>query len=407
MAKKFFDISPLEQSGKLKVEKKVLIYREKKGKLPHLVIGLILVILIMGLIFFSFYFSKAEVEIWPETKDISFKTEIKIDEKTEEIGPDLWFKQKSIPGQFLEKEKEFSREFPSSGVIEKKGFAQGKIRVHNNSRKPITLIRDTRFLSDKGKQFHSLKRITIPARSYLDGVEVKAAAPGKEYNIGPSKFSVPGLAGTPLYILIYAESFEPMKGGFLEKAPQVTQDDLKQAEQILLEESFRQGKESLKKAVAEDYILLDDLLEQEVIEKFPLAKVGQELSTFVFKAKIKSTGFIFKKADLESFAREFIYSQIEPNKKLVEKSLNLNYLVEERDLGQGRVILSLEISAEVYSELNLYVLKEKIRGKSAVEGEYFLEKTPEILKAKIIISPFWVKNVSQNERRIEMDLKFD
>lgn len=386
MAKKIFDILPP------KTEDKILIEKEKKAKPPFLKLGLILVIFgILG--FFSFYFTKATVEIWPETRNLNFKTEIKIGE-----GED-------IPGQFFEEEKESLMEFSSTGIIEKKEFAKGKIRVYNKSERSITLIKATRFLSAEGKQFRSLKAITIPARGYLDGVEVVAEEAGEEYNIGPSKFSVPGLVGTPLYFLIYAESLESMKGGALGKTPQVTEDDLKQAERILLEKLSEMGKESLRKNIPEGYIFLEELLKQEVLEKFPLTRAGQELKSFIFKAKIKSVALSFKKQDLEDWAKEFVYSQIEPSQKIVEGSLNLNYSVKEKEIDKGRVILSLEISAKSYSQPDFQFLKAQINGKPAIEGEYLLEKEDEISKAKIKIFPFWLKTVPKNLQRIEIELK--
>lgn len=383
MAKKIFDILPTKRKDKILIEK------EKKAKLPLLKLGLILVIF-LTLGFSSFYFAKAKVEIWPETRNLNFKTEIK-----------------NISGQFFEEEKESSMEFQSTGIIEKKELAKGKIRVYNKSEKSITLIQKTRFLSDEGKQFRSLKAITIPAKGYLDGVEVVADGAGEEYNIGPSKFSVPGLAGTSRYLLIYAESLESMKGGFLGKTPQVSEDDLKNAERILLEKLSDLGKESLRKNVPEGYVFLDELLKQEVLEKFPLTKAGQELKSFIFKAKIKSVVLSFKKQDLEARAKEFVYSQIGADQKLVEESLNLNYSLKEKDLDKGKVNLSLEISAKSYSQPDFQILKEKIKGKSAIEGEYLLEKEDEISKVKIKISPFWIKTVPQNTQRIEIELQIE
>ena len=383
MAKKIFDILPPKK------EKKILIEKEKKAKLPLLKLGLILLIFVI-LSFSSFYFSKAKLEIWPETRNLNFKTEIK-----------------NISGQFFEEEKESSMEFPSTGMSEKKEFAKGEIRVYNKSEKSKTLAQRTRFLSDKGKQFRSLKAITIPAKGYLDGVEVKAEEAGEEYNIGPSKFSVPGLVGTSLYPLIYAESFEPMKRGFLGKTPYVTEDDLKNAERILLEKLSELSKESLRKNVPEGYIFLDELLKQEVLEKFPLTKAGQELKSFIFKAKIRSTALSFKKADLEDFAKEFVYPQIGRDEKLIEGSLDLNYSVKEKDLEEGKVNLSLEISAKSYSQPDFQLLKAQIKGKSAIEGEYLLAKEAEISKVKIKIFPFWVKTVPKNTQRIEIELKIE
>jgi hypothetical protein len=401
MTKKFFDISAPKQMARAKEEKITPVYQEKESKKSVFKLGLILVILISAGTFSYFYFSKAEVEILPETKNVNFKTEVKIDKRTGEAG--------YIPGKFIEEENESSMEFPASGIIEKKDFARGKIRVNNKSQRAITLIKNTRFLSDERKQFHSLKEITVPAKGFLDGVDVEADGPGDEYNIGPSKFSVPNLRkySSELFYNIWAESFLPIAGGFFGKSSRVTEEDLKNAERTLSEKLFGAGKESLKTSSAEDDVLLDELLKQEIIEKFPLAQAGQELKSFVFKAKIKSTGFTFKKADLAKFAKDHIHSQTEGNKKIVEKSLNLNYSVKEKDLEQGKAVLFLEISADIYSEPDFQNLREKIKGESAIEGEYFLEKEQGISKAKIKLWPFWVKRVPQNDEKIEILLRVD
>ncbi len=401
MPKKFFDILPPKSEAKVKKERNVLVYQEKKAKAINFKFWLILIILVSVGIFSYSHLPRAKVEIWPKVENINFKTEVKIAQTAKET------EQETLPGEFIEEEKESSMEFPSSGVIEKQDFAQGKIKVHNETKKSVTLIKNTHFLSDEGKQFHSLKEITIPAEGYLDGVDVVADGAGEEYNIGPSKFSVPNLRkySSDLFYNIWAESLEVMKGGFVGKSAKVTEGDLKNAENALLEKLLSSGKDSLKAKVGEDSILLDDLLKLEVIEKFPLTKAGQEIKSFVFKAKIKSTGFIFKKADLEKFAEDYIYSQIEAGKKIVDKSLNLNYSVKERDLEQGKIVLSLEISAQIFSDPDNQILIEKIKGKSAVEAEYFLEKEDEISKAKIELWPFWVKKVPQNNEKIEFKLE--
>lgn len=413
MTKKFFDILPPRSEEKIKGEKTTLIYpvrsgvcgggdyQEKNSKAPSFKFWLILIVLISLGTFSYFHLSKAKVEIWPQVENINFKTEIKIDKTAKGII------QKTLPGEFIEEEKESSMEFPSSGVVEKKDFARGKIRVHNETKKPVALIKNTRFLSDEGKQFHCLKEITIPAKGYIDGVDVEADGAGEEYNIGPSKFSVPNLRkySSDLFYNIWAESLEAMEGGFVGQSAKVTEDDLKNAETVLLEKLLGSGKDSLKASVNGDGILIDDLVGQEVIEKFPLTKADQEIKSFVFKAKIKSTGFVFKKTDLEKFAKDFIYSQTEENKKLVEKSLNLNYSIKEKDLDQGRVVLSLEISAEMFSEPDNQILIEKIKGKSAIEAEYFLEKEQGIFKAEIKLWPFWVKTVPADNRKIELKLE--
>ncbi len=73
----------------------------------------------------------------------------------------------------------------------------------------------TRFLALDGKIFRLTKGITVPGAKIVEGkiipssieAAVIADQPGEAYNIGPvSRFSIPGLKGTPKYEAFYAES---------------------------------------------------------------------------------------------------------------------------------------------------------------------------------------------------------
>lgn len=424
MAKKFFDItSPSASSGergeaRIKsrpkpgglIEEPVFIYQKKKNRGKGLMLGAALGIFVAAGAFLSqFYLSKAEVEIWPETKKLNFKTEIAVDAGYNEPSSSR-LAQKIIAGKSLTEEKETSKEFLASGIVEKKEFARGKIKINNKSKNPITLIKNTRFLSDEGKQFHSLKESTVPAKGYLDGVDVEADAAGEEYNIGPSKFSAPNLRkySSTLFYDIWAESSAAMAGGFSGKAPQVTEEDIKNAEAEILEKLFADGKGSLSNAArAQDYILPEEAMKQELIEKLTFAKAGQETKSFIFKAKIKSSGLAFKKSDAEKLSQDFVYSQIGLDKKLVEKSLNLNYTVKENNLGEGKIIIGIEISGDIYQDMDMRGLKDKLKGRSAFDGKNFLEKDEEISRVEVNLWPPWVKRVPKNNEKIEIELKLD
>ena len=402
MAKKFFDILPPDEKAKNEQRKPAFRRQGKRAGRGFSLFWILLVLTagVFSLCFlYSFRFSKAKIEILPRTEAVSFNTEVNFRKDIEEVS----LEEGAVPGRFIEEEKELSMEFLSSGRVSKKKYARGKIRVYNKYHEVVILRKNTHFRSDEGKEFYTLKSIRIPANGYLDGVEVVADEPGPEYNIKPSKFSVPKLRkySQRLFMDVYGESTESMEGGFLGEVPQVKEEDLKNAEKALLEKLFAQGKDSLKKGLPQGYVLLDELIRQEVVEKSPLAKIGQELKSFVYKAKISSRGFIFKKADLEEFSYQFIQSQI-GDKKIAEGSLDLNYSVERKDLKEGSALISLRASAETYSLPGLGELKKKAKGKPAAEAEYLLEKEKGISRVKIKLSPFWSRIVPKKEQNIEI-----
>jgi len=372
--------------------------------------GMGLAILILAGFFGYFIFSKVEIEIWPETAILNFQEEVEVNPKVSQLDSE----KKLIPGEFFEAEKEITQEFPSSGKTLKEEKSQGTIRVFNNYHLSQALVANTRFQPplEKVLYFKTTKRIVIPAKSYLD-IEVIADRTGEEYNIGPSTFSIPGLAGFPQYYSIYGKSFSAMIGGFKGEISRITEKDLDRAKNILVEKLFDETKTSLKNKIPADFILLEKAIIQEIIEALSPVRAGELLSSFNFKVRVKSKGLVFKKSDIDRFVKEFIYSQVGPAKKIEEKSQKVNYSQKSLNLPlvqpeeAGRIILSLEFSAKVYSDINFPELKKGLRGKSEIEVKTFLENQPQISKIQVKFWPFWINKIPEDIEKIRIRLNID
>lgn len=425
MAKKIFDIFPPEEIKKTVREVKPEPEKKPKPQISFPKVpskmswGLILALIILISAGIFYYFTPhhkwggAKIEIWPETEVLTFKTKLTVNKEAKK--PD--FSAKVIPGKIFEEEKNISESFPSSGKTLKEVKAEGIIRVYNAySTSPQVLIANTRFVSADGKLFRSIERVTIPGEKYQEGklvpgyldIKVRADQPGPEYNIGPSTFSIPGFAGTPKYTAFYGKSFQPMVGGLREEVPQVTQEDLILAQKRLEEKGISDCEIALKNKIPAEFVLLKEALETKIIETSPLAKAGAELKTFSFQIKVKSQALVFRASDIDNFARDFILAQIPEDKKLHSpESLKLNYSLENLNLDLGKIILSLEMEAKIYSDINQEVLKGALRGKSLKEAQWLLENQPQISKVQMTPWPFWLKKVPEKLEKIEIKLKLD
>lgn len=443
MAKKFFDIFPPDikasqrgalsdsetrretrsprrrrgEAGRRRKERKIL--KKGRAKVKSSVIKEILIsggvfILLLG-IFFYFKLPRLDLEIWPKAELLSFEEKITIDKNTGEI--DLL--NKVIPGEILEEEKELWQEFPATGTIIEEEEAEGIIRVYNRYSPPvpITLKATTRFLSDSGKNFRSLKKIYIPAAKVEGGkivqswteIRVVAIETGEDYNIGPAEFSIPKLAGTPYYYTIYGESFTPMIGGFKRESKQVTQKDIQEAEDFLTKELLASTRASLKNKVPSGFVLFGDTISEEITEVSLFVKEGAVVDQFNVQAKAKATGLIFKKSDLEKIAKEFILPEIPASKELFEESLNLSYTQELIDLEEGKIILNLKFSAKIYPTISKKELSVLFKGKSIEQiREILYESLPQqISQIKIRFWPFWVKKTPKNIEKINIKLNLE
>ncbi len=394
----FFDILPPKKFVQKKIkEQRVSNFGVFKKGLIFACLSLIL----LGIIGY-FALAKVEIEIWPETEILNFNEEITASTKTFQVN----FLEGSIPARIFEIEESASQEFPSSGKIEKK--AEGTIRVYNNYHLLVALRSGTRFQPpfEKVLYFCSPQKIVIPAKSYLD-IKVIACRPGEgeKYNIGPSKFSVPGLSGTDLFFYIHGESFEPMAGGGT--ISQVTEDDLERAKNILTETAFTRINESLKNKIPTDFIPLEGAIKEEILETFPEVEPGAEVQSFKFQVKVKSKALVFKKSDLENFAKEFISAQIPKDKKLQTESLKIDFQAESTDLESEKTVLNLEFSAKIYLDIDFSLLRENLKGKSLEETKIILENQADIIKAQISAWPFWVRKIPQDIEKIELKISID
>jgi len=403
---------PLEKRPSFKLKKEELKTVAPKITFPKGLLIPLLILIIIGIIA-GLNLVKAEIEINPETENLTFETRVTIDKSAEAIN----FLDKVIPGKFFQTEKTVPGEFTSSGEISKAEKAEGIIRIYNNYNVSQVLVATTRFQAplekfqpplEEGENpwFRTTRRVIVPAKGYED-VKVIADSPGEKYNIEPSTFSVPGLAGTPQYTFIYGKSLDSMKGGVLEKTPQVNQEDLDRAREELSAKAKEECNKSLENKIPSDFDFLQEAAETEIIEASSLVKAGAELEKFNYQVKAEAQTLAFKIEDLKNFANEFILSQIPENKIIHQESLKINCSLAEADLAEEKIIISLGLEVKIYSEIEETSLKKALAKKSAAEGKLFLEEQPEINEVQVKLSPFWVKEIPEAAEKIKINLRID
>ncbi len=420
MPKKFYDIIPpkgIESfSEKLELKKEIRQPKERGRKPKRIFLkGLIccaVFLILLGVAGF-YIFSKVEIKIWPKTDILNSKETVIIDSEITEPN----FEAKIIPGKIFSDEKSTSEEFPASGKVLKEEKARGVIRVYNAASTSSRTLIPSRFVSADGKLFWSVNRAIIPGGRYEKGklipgeidVDVQAAQAGEDYNIGPSTFALPALAGSASYTTIYGKSFSAMTGGSRKEVSQVTKEDLEKAENTLIERLKKESRDFLKTSLPTDFVLLDEAISQEIVETNSSVQALTEAQSFNFQVKIKSEGVGFKKSDIENFAKNVIILNIPEGKKIHEESLEINYslLNLPSPTFPKKVELGLEIKAKVYSDIDLTELKKALLGKSFKESKIFLENLPEVTKTEIKSWPLLRKIIPENIEKVEIKLRLD
>ena len=353
---------------------------------------------------------KAEISVWPQKTPLTMKTQVVVSKNTSQ-GAEV------IIGEVKTEECSSSQEFSATGVKSLSTKASGTIRVYNAyATTPQTLIANTRFVSDDGKLFRTPQKIVIPGAHYegsklipgeLD-IMVEAGEAGDEYNIGPSTFSLPALAGTSRYTAFYAKSFGSMAGGSQGQTTQVTAQDLTSAEESLAFTAKDNCQKVLQASLSpEEYVINEEALKSEVIEVTPLAKTGQEVEKFTLNIKVKATALIFKKSDLENFAKSYIMGKVPEGKQLDQNSVACSYLPQSVDLAKGKIVLSVEVSAETYLNIDENSIKEASRSQSPEEVKASLRQFSEINDFQVRLWPFWANKTPFEVEGIAVKIRLD
>jgi len=355
--------------------------------------------------FFSYlYFSlpRVKIEIWPKTENVNFNTELVIGER--------------IEGKILKVEETINQQFPATEKFVRETRAEGIIRLYNNySTTPQVLIERTRFISANGKLFRTPTRVVIPGKQRQAGrwvpgtidIKVIADQPGEEFNINSTAFSIPGFLGSARFTAIYGESFQSMTGGKIEELVRVSEEDFKISENILSGKKRDVCLDILRNKISPEFYFLEEAMEVKVLEKTSNVETGTEVEGFNFSLKINCQVLTFKKIDIKNFAKNFIEQQISENKVIVPESLEIKKLVKKQNINKGLLTFSLNLTADIYSDINHFYLQENLIGKSLDETQVYLRDLLEVDKIYVNFWPFWVKSVPRESNRILIELKFE
>jgi hypothetical protein len=379
--------------------------RKPLARVPILIGASLVLVIVLSLIFIK---AKAEVTITPVREAVAYQTEVAVAANQN---------QNDILGELIQAEKTVSQEFSATGQKVKSVKAQGTIRVYNNySTAEQPLIINTRFISDSGKLFKTLARVVVPGQKTVSGklvpgeidVAVAAAEAGEDYNIGPATFSIPGFSGTPKYTAFYGKSSASMAGGSTQEVAQVTKTDLENAQKAVKEQALLEVKTDLDNAISlEEYVFLNEATSQTVKTATSSAKEGAEVEKFTFGVTVHTQALIFKKTDLEDFAKSFIAGKIASGLALQENTLNVGYSVKNLDKGGAKMTLALDLSGKIYQAIDENYLKEIIKGKKAEEIRTSLGDFPNIENLNIRLWPFWITRAPEDPAGIKIKLNLD
>lgn len=399
-------------------EKEEIFYQPEAKERPpfrfftakRVIAFLVFLVLVGGGFTLYFILPKAQIIINPKKEDIQFEAEIIADKNIDSVD----LVNNKIPAQVFQLETEDSRKFPTTGEKDVEEKAKGTITVYNQySSSEQTLVKTTRFRAEDGKIFRLTDTMVIPGATIEEGkinpsskeVTVEADEPGEAYNIGPSKFTIPGFEGTAKYTAFYGISTEPMAGGAKGKMRVATKQDVDGATEIVSLELKNKVKEEFNKKIPTELKMLENSQVLEVLESDSTLEADEPGKEFTITVKVRAWGLAFKEDDVLSLIKENIKNKISENKFLISSTLKVNYKNTKVDSSQGKANFTGQVSAKTAWKLDEQKIRNDLAGKNEVEMRRYLSSLTEIETAKVIFWPFWVKSIPKNKNKIKIIIK--
>lgn len=381
---------------------------------PFRIITIFLGIVIIGAIIFVMLqvLPRATVILNPESKKEIITLNLIADSNISSVN----LSKGIMPAQVLEEKLEKSFTFSSTGKIDVNEFATGKVTIYNEySSSPQTLVASTRLVSSTGQLFRITETVIIAGATIEGGkiisnstiVNVKAAKPGSDSNIGSTTFSIPGFKGTDKYLSFYGESKEKMTGGFTGERVVVTEKDITEAKKKVENEFLPQAAEGLQAKIPEDLIVLEDSFDASLITLDINAQPQDPKNSFTINAVAVARTFLIREEDINNaIAYQFINS-LEYSKEFeLSDSRNINYTVKEIDYTKGYVEFTMKVDQIFNKKLDAMAILDEIRGKDEIEVRRILSRKSELERAEVRFWPFWVKRIPNNIEDIEIKVEY-
>ena len=337
------------------------------------------VILIGTIVFFSLIQANIEVQPRKILQSVEFL-----------VGVGKGASGETIDGRLEERliEGEEQVEATATKVLEEKAF--GKLTIINTTDSPQVLVATTRFLTPDGILFRLKNQTTVPAKGRVEA-EVYADKAGASGNIGPSRFTIPGL-NPAKQKLIWAESQQAMSGG-TRSVRVVSPEDIARGEKLVLKKLEEEALQKYKDEVKEEFSdVVSKILSSEVIA---LAKAGEEKQNFIVRAKVKLALVPFSRSKLEEVAKVRLLLALPPDKELLSfDGEAVDVKLDNFDLKGDKATLRVYADGDAVLKKTSPVLNvEKIAGMRIEDAKKYLESFDSIESVKITSFPSWLKNI--------------
>jgi len=400
---------PAEVENRDEADEKLSInIRDGKKRKSHTLlisIGIFLFVVLGGLIA-SALMSGAEVTVYPKHREPNVNAL---------FSATLIPTDNELTYEIMTLEAEGERQVTASGQEAVESQAEGTILIYNEAQTaPLRLVTNTRFEGPNGLIFKIKDPAVVPGYTTDDSgdiipgvvtAEVFADEVGEEYNIGPSRFTVPGFAGEPEFDTVYAESVENMTGGFDGMQFIIDEEELETSQQALRMELRNSLLDRIEDERPAGFLVFDGAVTFTYVS-LPSVDFGDNLATIREKVLMRIPLFAE-----DSFARYIAEASVPGYEggdvRITEHTaIEFSYEVATTSASDISQLPGLEFNLigkpQIVWEYDEGKLKTDLLNANKTALPTILGAYPAIERAEAVIRPFWKTKFPTNLNEIEI-----
>ncbi len=280
----------------------------------------------------------------------------------------------------------------------------GEVTIYNNYSKSQPLIKTTRLLTPDNKLFRVSETVTVPAGGKIENVPVYADESGKEMEVGPTKFTIPGL-WEGLQDKIYAESFEPTVYKEVGDA-YITSEDIEQAKGSLKQKMSEQIESVMtaKKYKGYNKIIAD--FNNSKVSFATEAEAGKGEENFNVSAKADAAIVAFNLEDISELAKMKLEEGLPDDKQLESfNEDNFIFSLDRYDLENKTADIKVEAVGQMILKENTNIINsEKLAGLTREQLDDYLSGLREVAGYEVRFTPSWIDKVPTLVDRIKVEI---
>lgn len=294
------------------------------------------------------------------------------------------------------------RQVQATGKETVQSQAEGTIVIYNNHQNsPLRLVTNTRFESPDGLIFRVKDSVNVPGYTTdADGArvpgsvtaEVFAEEIGEQYNVEPTRFSVPGFAGSAEFDNVYAESLTKFTGGFDGPKFIVEDEELETAKQALHTELRNSLLERINTEKPAGFVVFDSAVTF-TYESLPTMAYGDNMATIKEKVYLRIP--LFAETDFANYLAAATVPGYEgEDVKITDFSvIEFNYTsattTSSNIASLNSLTFDLQGRPQIVWVYDAEALKSDLLQKNRTALSSVLSGYPAIDKAEAAIKPFW------------------